>query len=343
MRVPVYIVSGFLGSGKTTLINRLRAVPALSGTLVIVNEIGDVGIDGALFQDGQGEARVLADGCVCCSLESELTRMLQELARQRARGEVAFKRIVIETTGVADPCPIVRRLQRNPVMKANFQLCGVLTVIDAARIAEQLLHGVEAAHQILAADQVVLSRLLDKQTRGGSSLADELEEMIGRINPHCQVRSSDDLEHWQAYFRQDNRTPFADEPWHMPPQETSAEEAESRGHMRAYNSFSLDVSALDNEVAINSFVRALQDSFGEHMLRIKGLVRVRGREQTPLLINITSGFVYDFQWLPQWPVQIDQPRLVCITREVEQKEVEELLQITLRMSARARPDTSAPD
>lgn len=343
MRVPVYIVSGFLGSGKTTLINQLRATPELSGTLVIVNEIGDVGIDGALFQDGQGEARVLADGCICCSLESELTRTLQQLEQQRMRGEIAYKRIVIETTGVADPCPIVCRLQHNPAMKASFQLCGVLTVVDAARIAEQLLHGVEAAHQILAADQVALSKLLDKQTRGGSSLVDELIEMMGRINPHCQVRSSDDLKHWQAYFLQDNRSVIGDEPWHLSPLDKPAEKTENRGHMGAYNSFSLDVTALDSEAAINSFVRALQDSFGEKVLRIKGLVRVSGREQTPLLINITGGFVYDFQWLSKWPPQINEPRLVCITRDVVRAEVEELLQITVRMNARTRPATSAPN
>ena len=184
--VPVTLVTGFLGTGKTTLLNHLLRLPEFARTAVLVNEFGEIGLDHELVQAVEGDTVLLSAGCLCCTVRGDLSRALDELAPRALSGEIV--RVIIETTGLADPAPIIGTLTSVPSMVLRYRLDGVVTLVDAMFGLTQLAEHVEAAHQVAAADRLVITK---------SDLADPTE-LIARhasLNPTASIVLADGAVH----------------------------------------------------------------------------------------------------------------------------------------------------
>jgi G3E family GTPase len=178
-RLPVSLITGFLGSGKTTLLNRLLRHDAMKDSAVIINEYGEVSLDHLLVERVDGEVAVLASGCICCTIRSDLEETLRTLLVKRDRGEVPpFRRILVETTGLADPAPIVQLLLNNPLVSHFLRLDTVVTTVDAANAIHQLDHQYEAVKQVALADRLLITKC-------------EQYCHIGAASPRAQPRRED--------------------------------------------------------------------------------------------------------------------------------------------------------
>jgi G3E family GTPase len=177
---PVTLLTGFLGSGKTTLLTELLAHPGMGETAVIVNELGEIGIDHHLVRQVDERTIVLDSGCVCCVMRGDLADELRDLFSRRIRYEIPdFRRVVVETTGIADPAPILFTLLSEPVVKHHFELDGVVTTVDALNGVDQLLRQPESAKQAAVADRLVVT----KTDIADSASVAALESRLAQINP----------------------------------------------------------------------------------------------------------------------------------------------------------------
>ncbi len=180
-RIPVTVLTGFLGSGKTTLLNKLLRRPELADTAVIINEFGEIGLDHLLVEKSDDEGMVtLNSGCLCCTVRGDLVRTMSELFLKRARGEISqFKRMVVETTGLADPAPILHTLMTDPLLASRYRLDGVVTTVDGVNGASTLDNHEEAVKQAAVADRILLTKV---DIADAPKLA-ELKHRLHHLNP----------------------------------------------------------------------------------------------------------------------------------------------------------------
>jgi G3E family GTPase len=300
-RTPVTLLTGFLGSGKTTLLARLLAHPALGETAVIVNELGEVAIDHHLLRRVDERTVVLGSGCVCCTLRGDLADELRDLLGRRERGEIPhFRRVVVETTGLADPAPIMYTLVSEPVVKSHFSLERVITTVDAVHG----LRGPESLQQAAAADRLVVTK---------ADLADpaSLERRLEALNPAAEILVASFGE-----VAPDALFGGADRDLRGPP-------AAGHSHAGDVKAHSLVFTEQIEWTAFGVWLTMLLAARGADVLRVKGLLDVGG--PGPLLLNGVQHVVHPPVHLDAWPDDDRRSRLVFIGRGLQRQALEESL------------------
>ncbi len=320
-KTPVDLVTGFLGSGKTTLISRLLAHPDLGETAVIVNELGEVGIDHHLLRRVDERTVLMASGCLCCTLRGDLADELRDLYDRRARGEVPpFSRVVVETTGIADPAPIVYTLAAEPVVRHHFELDSVVATVDAVHG----LRGPESVKQAAIADVIVVTKV---------DAADPapVEARLRRLNPAAElVRAAfGDVEPASLFARP-----------HRDPRELELPAGQGQAaHAHEIGAFCL---VLDEELdwtAFGIWLTMLLQARGQDVLRVKGLLNVGG--EGPLLLNGVQHVVHPPVHLDAWPDEDRRSRFVVVARGLGRDEVEASLRTFNRAGRRPAAARSA--
>jgi G3E family GTPase len=282
-RIPVLIVTGELGAGKTRLLSRLLGAPGNRPTALLVNEFADVAIDHEIFASYGLSALPIAGGCICCAVRGEVRRTLQSLLFARARGEVAFfEQVVIETSGVADPVPLIAEFLEDGVLRRRFRLAGLLTVVDATASAENLTNNIVAARQIALADRLVVSKgdLLP-------ATAYEMREFLRRLNPAAVVDDLCSVPPLSDLFLLDGGTL----PVHATRPAFVAEPSHTRTLRSCFIEANLDASTED----FFNFVDRLVERCGESLLRLKGISPIGDQTPAAALIDVVRGRLYPAQ------------------------------------------------
>ena len=351
-RTPVHVLTGFLGSGKTTLLRRLLADPALADTAVVINELGEVGLDQLLVREVAEDVVLLSSGCLCCTVRDDLVSTLADLDRMRQSGEIApFSRAVVETTGLADPAPIVQALLSERRVAAGYRLGQVVTVVDGVNFERTAAAHREARRQIDLADRLVLAKcdLLDAATR------DALVRTLRELNPHAAVCTSGrDSAVPETLFAEVETT------WHAPPGASSAASRAARGERHAdggngahdHGHGSEGEAVHDSNIgtfvvpmpgpvrwdAFVEWIELLLFGRGDSILRVKGLLNVVG-EGRPVIVQGVQHVLYPPERLPAWPdPQARDGWMVFIARDLTASSIER----SLRSLAAAGSEVSRP-
>ena len=332
-RLPVCVITGFLGSGKTTLLGNLLRHPDMSDSAVIINEWGDVSLDHLLVERLDGEVAVMASGCVCCTLRSVLESTLRGLLVRRDKGEVPpFRRVFLETTGLADPAPIMQMLLNNPLLSHFLRLDAVVTTVDAVNAQRQLDEHAAAVKQVAIADRL----LLTKTDLADATSAAALELRLARLNPGATIFavSHGDVAPDQlvgaALFDPARKTPDV-QAWlraerHEQPDH---DHAHAHGHVEAdqphdaaIRSFCLTFDDPLPWRPFSEWLNMLRQDRGEDLLRVKGILHLR-EEELPVAIHGVHHVFHPPVQLSAWPDADRRSRIVFITRGLGRAEVEE--------------------
>ena len=322
-------MTGFLGAGKTSLINRLLHARELADTLVIVNEWGEVGLDHLLFEAIEGEVIVMPSGCLCCSLRGDLIDCLHDLLVRRDAGALApFSRIVLETSGLSDPTPILHAVMADPVLARRTRLAGVTTLVDAVNGAATLeVHG-EARRQVALADRIALTKSDLVEAPGRAARLSRLRATMEDINPVAPILD--------AAAGEFGLEAFLSAPLDFSPRAGGAAASVHAGSIRAY-AFSAPVPV--GAPAFARFQRALRTMLGPRLLRIKGLVALTEHPDQPLVIHGAQHVFHAPRRLEAWPDGDRTTRVVVIVDGVERAVDRPAVGRFVRRSAnrRARP------
>jgi len=344
-RLPITIITGFLGAGKSTLLGRLLRHPGMERAAVIVNEFGEVGIDHALLSGSTESMTLLPNGCLCCTVRTDLQETLREMFIQRRAGEIIdFDRVFIETTGLADPAPILHSLVTDTMLSAHYRLDGVVTLVDAVNGRASLASMPEAVKQVTLADRLVLTKtdLADQGTVAG--LARELAELNPQAVQLVATRGElDPAELAGISLGRARVDASALSRWLGPLEGTAAERSGYLGerlrgasHASGVRSFCLWFDEPFSWAALTTIVQVLTSLRGPDLLRVKGLVNVVD-EPGPVVIQGAQHLFHEPVTLAAWPGEDRRSRIVFITRNLGQDVVESLFSAVGRMAGVTSP------
>ena len=333
--IPVNVVTGFLGSGKTTLLRRLLASPRLASTAVLVNEFGEVGLDHHLLESVTGSMVLLDNGCVCCAVRDDLRSALLDLHGRRERGDAPrYDRVVIESSGLADPAPVLHTLTADPVLRHHYRPGGVVTVVDAVHGSDQLDRYPESVKQVALADRM----LLTKTDLADPAAASLLEHRLHSMNPAAPVRRAvpppapdgggtgpaemadavgllvedvhradsrqAEAERWLGLDRGlpegAVRRPGASSGFDPAPTDAAPAVPAPHDHTDGVSSFRIDTDKPIDWTVFGIWLGMLLHRHGENVLRVKGIVDVPGLAG-PVLLNAVQHTVHPPTHLPAWP------------------------------------------
>ena len=319
---PVTVLTGFLGAGKTTLLNHLLRQPALARTAVLVNEFGEIGLDHLLVEKLDDSTVLLNAGCLCCTVRGDLARVLREMLPRARRDEIT--RVIIETTGLADPVPILATLMTDPVAASAYRLDGIVTVVDAVNGMTHLDTQEEAVRQVAVADRIIISK---------ADLADPkpLRERLRALNPGARMAQ---VAHGAAdpafILHAGSFDPAARIPDVAGWLNAAAFNANSHHHHHDPNRHDARISAfcvtLDSPLdwaAMALWLEILVASKGEHLLRVKGILNLKDQDR-PVAIHAVRHLLHPPVKLSAWPEgDARTSRIVFITRDLPRMVIED--------------------
>ena len=326
-QIPVTVITGFLGSGKTTLLSSILKKKEMQKTAVIINEFGEIGLDHALIEHTDENIVELQSGCICCTIQGDLNKTLIDLFDKMMNGKVSsFNRILIETTGLANPVPIIHTLMSSIELIRIYSLDGVITVVDSVNGEKTLDLHEESLKQLALAEKIILSKtdIVDK---------DEIKSLVYRIkeiNPVSQIifskfgnipleeifglgaydpyKKSADVKNWLAAEK------YKDKKHHH--------HHDINRHNENIRAFSMMSENPVNMIAFSFFRDMITAALGANLLRMKGIVNIAGEER-PAVIHGVQHIFHPVQWLEKWPDNDRRTKLVFITQNIKKKQIED--------------------
>lgn len=342
--IPVNVLTGFLGSGKTSLLNRLLRDPAFANCAVLVNEFGSVGIDHHLVGAVQGDVVLLPSGCICCTIRGDVAITLRDLYERRERAEIpAFDRVVVETTGLADPTPLIATVMHDRVLQHHFRVGNVITTVDALNGARNLDEYPECLKQAALADRLVLTKL----DLAAPEAVSALRERLQAINPAAALCATDMAAHdaglllGEDIFQVDGKRAEVAR-WlqavsnrqYLAVRATGAAAGDASVH-GTVRSFALELPWAIDWTVFSVWLSLLLHVHGAQVLRVKGLLNVAGAD-TPVVIHGVQQLVYPPSHLDAWPDEDRRSRLVFIVDGLDPQAIEASLEAYLLTHGRSK-------
>ncbi len=320
--IPVSVLTGFLGSGKTTMLGHLLRQPEFSRTAVIINEFGEIGLDHELIETSEDSIVALTTGCLCCKIRTDLSQTLQDLLRRRDEGSCArFDRIVIETSGLADPAPILHALMTDPAIATRLALGSVVTAVDAVNGCATLEREAVSRKQIAVADRIVLTKLDLMEDNTEAVLLSRIADLNASAPT---LRAVNGCVESAGLFD----AGLCDRKMGAPEFDAWLNETREHGH-RSHDSeitsYAVVRTAPIRAVALTLFLEALAEHCGTELLRLKGIVNIAESPNRPAIIHGVQHVFHAPAWLERWPSADRRSRMVFITRRIPKRWVEVLL------------------
>lgn len=365
--IPVTLLTGFLGSGKTTVLNHLVRQPELADALVIINEFGEMALDHLLVAHStENLAMEMSSGCLCCTIRGDLVKTLRDITWRFTRGgKRQFRRVLIETTGLADPAPIIHTLMTHPQIAPKYRLDGIVTTVDMVTGMHTLDQHPEAVKQAAVADALLLTKVDLVSHEQRQALLRRLDG-INPAAPRCEVRGGEIAPQKVlnlGLFRADGKSPDvarwlreeayapAHEPAHAHHEHDHAHHDHDHGHAHDHHdvnrhddhirAFCFHVDEPIPEEVLTSWLEVLMAFVGSNILRVKGILNVEGSAQ-PIVVHGVQHIFHPPVPLPAWPSEDRRSRLVFITQDVDQEVVESTFEALRQALPQADEPTATP-
>jgi G3E family GTPase len=357
--IPLNVFTGFLGAGKTTLLNRLLKDPALADTAVLVNEVGEIGIDHNLYEILDDDIVLLSSGCLCCAVRGDLVNSLENLLRARDNGRCSqFKRVVIETTGIADPASVLHILMTHPYLMLRYRLDGVVTLVDAVNGTRTLDNHEEAVKQAAMADRIVITK--SDLVEDPSKLS-ELRTRLMKLNPAAVVLEgnvkAEELIR-AGLYDPDKKIPdvarwlreeaviAAEEDGHHHGHDHDHQHRHHKHDRVSRHDASIKVFSIATEkpvplATLEMFLDLMRSAHGDKILRIKGIVQLADDPERPVVLHVVQHLMHPPARLEGWPDEDRRSRLVCVTKDLPPEMVRRMFDAFLGVPQVDTPDRAA--
>ena len=328
--IPVTLLTGFLGSGKSTLLTEILKQPAFDKTAVVVNEFGEIGLDGILIKHSEDQIVEMTSGCLCCTIRGDIRQTLLDLHTKRTNGDIpTFNRVIVESTGLADPAPVVHTLMSDPLLDRRYMLGGVVTTIDALTGVATLENHKECEKQAAVADRLVITKTDLANSPDIEESLGGLQARLSALNPTAVILDRHDAEFDYNHlfdtslFDPDTKS-INVRSW-LNAEESGGHHTHDHDHQDVtrhgsdIRSFTLTFEEPVTIEAFASSLEALSLTQGASILRIKGIVNTIDRPGMPLVIHGVQHVFHDPVWLDEWPDEDHQSKLVFITKGIERE------------------------
>ena len=338
-KIGISVLTGFLGSGKTTILTSLIKQKQMANAAIIINEFGEVGLDHDLIETTDENVIELQNGCICCTIQDDLKTTLLDLLKKMEKGDISpFNHVIIETTGLADPVPIIHTLMTSLDLQRIYSIDGVITVVDSINGETTYNTHEESVKQTAFADRIILSKIdiADKAT------VNSLTKRIKSINPKVTLIKSykdsilvSELLGLNDYNPQNKEWNVRD--WLDIEKNKSNNRSHNHHDHQNHNhdvnrhgdnieTFAMVTSQPVSMTVVNFFLELLMSQMGENILRIKGILNIKG-QSCPAVIHGVQHIFYPLEWLEKWPSEDKQSRLVFITKNIKKDTIDDLFKI----------------
>ncbi|MDO4179519.1 MAG: GTP-binding protein [Phascolarctobacterium sp.] len=313
-RYPITVVTGFLGSGKTTLLSNVLQHEQYKNTAVIINEYGQAGLDHRLIRRIEEKTRLLSGGCICCNMRDDLINEIKEILNETERGEIKMNRVVIETTGLADPAPILFSILMDPLLTNRFYVDATVCCLDAANGELHLENNPESVKQIAVADTIIITKtdIVEKETVA------EMRRRLMQLNPAAIVleAANGKIDANQVFANSQNQ--MSDKISKLASQKESFKQSDAM-HNTSVRSMAIGFKKPLDWTAFGLWMSMLLFSHGEKMLRIKGMIDVGA--QGPVVINGVQHIIHPPHHLDDWNGEEHDSQIVFIMKDLEPAQI----------------------